>query len=305
MKQKIIHFLKLSWQPALIIVGLFVVIHTASAQDSLGGWDKFLQGELPSFNAPAGSEGQDVAISVVRRGVSLVKYMAGTLALVFGLIYAMSFIFARGKEDTISKNKQNFMWMLLGFVVIMIAQTVANILNPQDATSGALINFKTAQTEITNITNYLKWLFGSVIILMMIISSVRMITAGGDQETIKKEKKNLTWSGIGMLVILLATNIVNAFYVIKTPNEIVAGEASQGITEVGSIIRLLLAFLGPLTILITIAAGFMYLTSFENEDRAKTARKMIVAGVTGIVLVYAAYALVNTFLTADLLPPQT
>jgi len=44
------------------------------------------------------------------------------------------------------------------------------------------------------------------------------------------------------------------------------------------------------------------MTAFENEDRAKKARKMITAGVTGIVLVYMAYALVTTFMTAPLTP---
>jgi len=305
MTDKIIKFLKFIWPAAVFCLVLFAFLNIAYAQDSLGGWAKYLQPILPSFNALTGATGEDIAASVIRRGITLVKYLVGAGALIMGLIYGMNFVFARGKEDVITKYRQNFLWLFIGFVIIMTAENIANIFNPEEAKANALIDFKAANDQIRQVTNYIKWLIGSVIVLFITVSGVRLVLARGNQEKITKQKNHLIYSGIGMLVLLLATNIVNAIYVFGNPDEIVAANSTVAITELGSIIRLLLVFLGPVTIIFTISAGFMYLTAFENEDRAKKARKMITAGVTGIVLVYMAYALVNTFMTAPLTPATT
>jgi len=303
MPKKIIKFLKFIYPVALFCFLLFAFLNFVNAQDSLGGdWSQYLENDLPSFSGPTGATGEDLAANVIRRGISLTKYLVGGAALLMGIIYGINFVLARGKEEVISKYKTNFLWLFIGFVIIMAAENIANIFNPEKATSEELIDFNAASDQLRDVTNYIKWLFGSIIVLMMTVSGVKLITAQGEQEKITKEKNNLIYSSIGMLVLLLASNIVNSIYVIKDPDTIVAAEATTGITELGGIIRLLLAFLGPVTIIFTIAAGFMYMTAFENEERAKTARRMIIAGITGIVFVYMAFALVNTFLTAPLTP---
>ncbi len=301
-QSKIQKFISIVGPTALFCLVLFVGLKVANAQGSLGAdWANYLEGELPSFDAPEGASGEDVAASVIRRGIGLAKYIIGGVALLFGIIYAMNFIFARGKEETLSKYKQNFLWLLIGFVILMAADGISQIFNPETASSEALIDFTAGRDQLRIITNYLKWLFGSIIALLMTISGIKMMTASGNEEAIGKEKTHLVWSGVGMLVVLLASNIVNAIYVINGDKAEAAG-ASAGITELGGVIRLMLVFLGPLAVLFTIYAGFMYLTALDNEDRANKAKTMIVAGVTGIVIIYSAYALVNTFLVADLTP---
>jgi len=305
MTDKLIKILKTLWPVAIFCLFLFVFMNMVYAQDSLGDWSKFLETKLPSFKGLPGSYGEDIAINVIRRGISLIKYFVGGLGIVMGLLYSVNFVWARGKEDVIDKYRTNFLWLFLGFVIIMVSENFANIFNPEKATSNALIDFKAADDQLRSITDYLKWLMGSIIVLLMTISGVRMVLEQGNEEKVKKEKDNLIYSGIGMLVILLASNIVNAIYVVKNPDTIVAGNATLTINEIGSVIRLLLVFLGPVTIIFTIAAGFWYLTAFENEEQAKNAKNMIIAGITGIVIIYVSYALVNTFMIAKLTPNVT
>ena len=262
--------------------------------------DQYLKSDLPNFTSKEGATGEDVAVSVVKRVIGLAKYFIGGVALLLGIIYGMSLIFSMGKEESITKNRKNFIWVFMGFVILMVAENIANIFNPEKATAKDLINFKAANDQLRSIANYVKWMFGSVIVLLSTVSGIRMITAGENEETITKEKRHLVYSGIGMLVVLLASSMVNTIYVVKSPEQIVAGNATQTITEIGGVIRLLLVFLGPVAIIFTIYAGFMYLTALDNEERANKAKRMIVAGVTGVVMVYAAYALVNTFMVADL-----
>ncbi|QQR83933.1 hypothetical protein IPJ72_01890 [Candidatus Peregrinibacteria bacterium] len=90
------------------ILALLVVLNIAlffgftpsvHAQGSLGNdWSQFLSGFLPNFQAPADATGQEVALSVVRRAVQMLKYIIGAVAVVFGLIYAMGFIFLAEKR---------------------------------------------------------------------------------------------------------------------------------------------------------------------------------------------------------------
>lgn len=302
--KKILIFL---WPVALFCLLLFVGLKVVYAQGSLGNeWDQFLKGDLKSFRGPDNATGEELAASVIKRLIGIVKYIMGGVALLFGFLYATSLIFARGKEESISKQKTNFLWVFMGFVVLMIAEQVAGIFNPEHATSEKLIDFKAGNDQLRDIAGYLKSLFYSIIVLLMTISGIRLITAGGNQEEIDKQKRNLTFSGIGMLVVLLASNIVNAIYVVnEETGQASVAEAEVGITEIGGVIRLILVFLGPIAVIFTIYAGFMYLTALDNEERATKARRMIVAGVTGITIIYAAYALVNTFFVPEALIPPT
>ena len=291
----------LKWVDRLLpvmLVCLFVLwmAKIAHAQGALGeGWDKYMPIGVNKFQAPG--SGEDVAMSVIRRGITLVKYGMAGAALLFGILYSSSLVFARGNEDTIVKQKKNFLWAFLGFVILMVAGGVSDIFNPEKATSGALIKFSDARAQVMGIANYLKWMLGSIIVLLMTVSGIRMITASGNEEVINKQKMNIIWSGIGMLIILLASNLVNAIYVVKDSVAAPAATTTAA-TEIGGIIRLILVFLGPVAVLFTLYAGFYYLTALDNEERTKKARTMIVAGVTGIVIIYAAYALVNTFYAA-------
>lgn len=289
---------------SLICLGIFVVIKTAHAQSYLGeGWDEYLKGNIKTFGAEG--SGEELATQFVKNLIRIVRYIIGAVALAMGTIYAMSLIFARGKEEVITKQKNNFLWMAIGFVILIISENVAGIFNPAVATTDQIIDFTAAQDQLTVAANYVKWLFGSIFVLLMAISSIKMIMAGGEEEQITKQKRNLAWSLIGMLIVLLASNIVNAIYTVKSPKEISAVSPETAVTEITSIIQLILVFLGPIAIIFTIYAGFMYLTALDSDEKIQKAKRMIVGGITGIIIIYSAYAIINTISTEQLAVFQT
>lgn len=296
--EKLKKIIKIIGPTVLFCLLLLIVLKTAYAQSYLGDeWDQYLGG-VKNF-ATDGKTGEELAVGFIQNAIRIVRFLVGGVALIMGILYGMALVFARGKEEVITKQKTNFLYVFMGFVILIVSENIAGIFNPEKATSANLIDFNAAHDQLRDIVNYIKWLLGSVIVLFMVISSIRMITAGGEEEMITKQKRNLTWNIIGMMVILLASNIVNAIYVInETSGEVSAGGPQAGITEVTSIIRLILVFLGPIAIAFTIYAGFMYLTSFGNDERNQKAKRMIIGGVTGVIIVFAAYALVNT-ITAE------
>jgi hypothetical protein len=60
-----------------------------------------------------------------------------------------------------------------------------------------------------------------------------------------------------------------------------------------SIVRYLMTFLGIIAVIIILWGGFQWLTAGGNEDRVGSAKKTIIAGVIGLIIIIAAYAIVT------------
>ncbi|MDP2736339.1 MAG: hypothetical protein Q8O59_00975 [bacterium] len=57
------------------------------------------------------------------------------------------------------------------------------------------------------------------------------------------------------------------------------------------IIKIVLGFLGIIATVIILYAGFKWMTSAGNEENVTSAKKMLVAGVIGLVIILSAYAI--------------
>ncbi|MCK4539814.1 hypothetical protein KAU09_01525 [Candidatus Parcubacteria bacterium] len=60
-----------------------------------------------------------------------------------------------------------------------------------------------------------------------------------------------------------------------------------------TIIKYLITFLGIIAVAIILYGGFVWMTAAGNEDRVTKAKNIIIAGVIGLVIVIASYAIVN------------
>ncbi|OGL67011.1 hypothetical protein A2856_00795 [Candidatus Uhrbacteria bacterium RIFCSPHIGHO2_01_FULL_63_20] len=62
-------------------------------------------------------------------------------------------------------------------------------------------------------------------------------------------------------------------------------------TLIGNLINVLLGFLGLILVGLLIYAGILYLTAGGAEERVKTAKRIMVNAVIGLVIVVSAYAI--------------
>jgi len=60
-----------------------------------------------------------------------------------------------------------------------------------------------------------------------------------------------------------------------------------------NIVNVALGFLGVLAILIILWGGFRWMTAGGSEDKVAEAKKVIVAGIIGLVIILAALAITN------------
>ena len=64
-------------------------------------------------------------------------------------------------------------------------------------------------TSGTDIINFFLYVGGIVAVVMIIVSGIQMTTSAGDPGAVKKAKNTLTWSIVGLLIMILAYAIVN------------------------------------------------------------------------------------------------
>ena len=64
-------------------------------------------------------------------------------------------------------------------------------------------------------------------------------------------------------------------------------------TTVSGVIRSFMGLLGIVAVVIILLGGFKYMTAAGNEDKEVEARKLIVSGVIGLVIILSAYAIAS------------
>jgi len=58
-----------------------------------------------------------------------------------------------------------------------------------------------------------------------------------------------------------------------------------------AVINVLMGFLGIVAVVIILIGGFKWMTAGGNEDKVAEARKLIMAGIVGLVIILAAFAI--------------
>lgn len=65
-----------------------------------------------------------------------------------------------------------------------------------------------------------------------------------------------------------------------------------------TIINVILGFLGIVAIVIILVAGFKWMTAAGNEEKVTGARQMLIAGVIGLAIVLASWAIAQFVMTS-------
>lgn len=71
-----------------------------------------------------------------------------------------------------------------------------------------------------------------------------------------------------------------------------------------SVIRIILGFLGIVAVVIILLGGFKWMTAGGGEDKVGEAKKLITAGIIGLVIIVAAFA-IATFVLNSLISATT
>jgi len=77
------------------------------------------------------------------------------------------------------------------------------------------------------------------------------------------------------------------------------GLGSRDIREtVGSVIRAFMGLLGIVAVLLILYGGFKWMTAGGNEEQVGEAKKIIISGVIGLIIIMSAYAIATFVVNA-------
>ena len=111
-----------------------------------------------------------------------------------------------------------------------------------------------------------------------------------------------TIAAIALMAPLMALGQIGSQEDSTIPSALNLGTNTDIRTSIIGIVQFILGFLGLLAVIIVLYAGFQWMTAAGNEEKVTSARATLTAGLIGLVIILAAYALtqfvINTITTA-------
>lgn len=160
----------------------------------------------------------------------------------------------------------------------------------------------TIQTVIFQMIDVVKYILGSLAVLVMAILGIRLTVSSKSEEKLTEAKTHLTYLLIGFVLVMVADYFVaNVLY--GAEGEVLASEesasffASMGSLELQRIYRGIEAFVGVIAVLVIIINGFRIVTSAGEE--IDTQKKAIMWAVVGLVIIGIAELVIKDIIFAE------
>ncbi len=151
------------------------------------------------------------------------------------------------------------------------------------------------QSAILAIAKVLRNLIGAFAVLWIVVSGIQMVLAGGDETKITEQKHAITYSAIGLMIILLLERGITLIYGVPGVERGLS-TAGPGISEeIIGVIAFVKALIGAAAILMIMINGFKTITAQGEEDKITTQKKAILWVIVGLVVI-----MVNEFAVENL-----
>ena len=258
--------------------------------------------------------------------VQNVRYILGAVAIAFIVYSGFRMVTAWGNEEVYAKQRTNILYAVIGLAVVAMSGEMSRIFavscpeftapgqTNYACTQGGFLKDPNAIVRASTIFNQqtkiiitaIKYLIGGIAVLMVVRNGLRMITMGASQEKMEQDKKNLAYSILGLGLIIVADTVISqVFYKLDLTRYPSVGGATpaidpvRGVKEIVGFTNLIVSIVGPLAVLALLGGGIMYITAAGKEEQMTKAKRLIMAALFGILIIYGAFAIVSTFIAGN------
>ena len=107
----------------------------------------------------------------------------------------------------------------------------------------------------------------------------------------------MTMSLMALPLITNAQNTAENLFDLNSAKAIGLGTNTPLKSTINAIIQVILGFLGLLAVIIILWGGFIWMTAMGDEEKTKKAKDLIIAGIIGIIIILAAFAIAQFVIT--------
>jgi hypothetical protein len=140
--------------------------------------------------------------------------IAGIVALGFVIYAAFRYVTSQGEPENTKKALGTIINALTGLGIAIIASPFVSYLSNKlggNVTSNAydLPNVAASSNTLQVLLTFVFGIIGGVAVLMIVISGLKFVTAGGNPERTTKAKDTILYALIGVVVAIVAEAIIN------------------------------------------------------------------------------------------------
>ncbi len=237
--------------------------------------------------------------SAILYAVDFVKYLMGTIAVIVIIISGIRLITSAKQVDEISgKQKENLKYAIIGLILIIAAdQFVKQVFYGDQGevySSGAQLQdaAKRGSDQIKAIYSLLEYISAALAVLMIVIGGVRLVTSGGNEEVQGKVKKQVTYAVAGLILMGISEFVIKD--VIFPKQGSVLSDTEKAKHLIVNFTNFVSGFVSIAAVIMFIYGGYLYVTSFGNEDGTGKAKKIFTGAIIGLLLAMAAFGIIST-----------
>jgi cytochrome bd-type quinol oxidase subunit 2 len=305
------------------LIALFTQLPLALAEHiptlPLGEADKYAQIPTPGDDL----EAKQIIAQGLEAAVGYFKTLIGVFAIGFIIFSGARLVTSGGDEEAIKKASKGLGYSIAAFAIIALAEEAAVIVGFFKGDPGALkatggiigspgeilsrVRLFDIQVEI--VITFIKYMIGAVAVVMLLINGVRLVGGGGEEENTKKARNGVIYALVGLVLLTVgSTFITDVFYNID--KNVYSGlegvdpqlDIPEGVAQIVGITNLIVSFIGPILVLLLVIGGVMYVTAAGEEENMNRAKRLILAALIGVIVVYGAFAIVSTIIAGSFSP---
>jgi hypothetical protein len=268
------------------------------------GKNDYLEGFGSSFSDRffrASSTGERGAYNFITGIGRDVKNVFIAVAVIYLVISVLRILFSAGGEEDLKKWKTSILWTSLGIVVMQTAYVFVSTLYNKDITG------RTADLFLDKIVypfvNLLGMFASFAFLAMAFLAFFRLVSSGGDEEKAKTAKRSIIAGIIGFMIIKIPKALVESIYgKVQCDHTLLFGicrledpNLSATVSIMTNVVNYVNGFLGIVTVLLIIYAGWLVLSSGGDEEKVKKAKGILKYIFIGVFLLVTSYVLFNFF----------
>ena len=234
---------------------------------------------------------------VARAVANTIKNIVAGLAVIWIIVAGARMIFAQGDESVITEQKRAILYGVIGLVAILLVDRGIDYLyGPAGAPRSQLTADQGFTNEVYGVVTFIEALIGTIAILFIVISGIRMLFASGEEDQITKQRQSIVWVGVGLIMIAIDQVIVENVFIIPTQqsDQIRSSNITSLINTFGTVMQFILGFVGLIAFSALVYGAATMIMNYGNDEMVQKSKKIIRNAIIGILVVLSAYTIVAT-----------